>query len=382
MEYLIKADIYIFSFIILVFLLVYFIMNAPQKTPSKRIFIAIILSLLINCALAAVSSIPEGIDEPWAVSLNVWSTSLLLAFTYLPVAFWLSYLDFRLFNNYEKTKKHTILYLAPFFLSVLMVALNPVTGAMFTIGDGNVIVRRLGVTIVALLMYLGLLVLLYISRRIKKRINTRLVNVVFLFMLFPMAVSFLQLLLPGIKLLWPAFSFSSFMVFLVLEKDSMLKDALTKLNTRVALETRVKQKLRRHEPFSLIMIDLDGFKSINDTYGHKSGDDALLIVASILEDSVKRTDMVCRYGGDEFLILVESPRPNAATYIKDRIQSRISAFNKKRVKPYDIAMSFGLKFYNKTSISLKQLMSEVDRLMYTDKEQNRKAKLIQEPAKE
>ena len=122
------------------------------------------------------------------------------------------------------------------------------------------------------------------------------------------------------------------------------------------------------------------FKNINDTFGHKSGDDALMIVASILEDSVKRTDMVCRYGGDEFLILVESQRPNAASYIRDRIKSRVSAFNKKKVKPYIIAMSFGLKFYNKSNVNLKQLMTEVDSLMYTDKESNRKAKLIQEAA--
>ena len=378
MNYLIKADIYIFSFIILVFLLVYFVMNAPSKSPSKKIFIAIIVSLLINSALAAVASIPDGITDPWAVSLNKWSQSLLMMFSYLPVAAWLSYVDYRLFNNFDNTKKHALVYLAPFFLSVVMVTLNPLTGAMFTVNDNNVLTRQAGTIIVAIIMYLELLALLYISQRIKKRINTRLVKIVFLFMLFPIFTSVLELWLPDVRLLWPAFSFSTFMVFLVLEKDSMLKDALTKLNTRAALETRIKQKLRRHEPFSLIMIDLDGFKSINDTFGHKSGDDALMIVASILEDSVKRTDMVCRYGGDEFLILVESLRPNAASYIRDRIKSRVSAFNKKKVKPYIIAMSFGLKFYNKSNVNLKQLMTEVDSLMYADKQNNKKAMMANE----
>ena len=378
MDYLIKADIYIFSFIMLVFLLVYFVMNAPSKSPSKKIFIAIIISLLINSVLAAVASIPDGINEPWAVSLNKWAQSLLLMFSYLPVAAWLSYIDYRLFNNFDNTKKHAYVYLAPFFLSVVMVATNPLTGAMFTVSDSNVLTHQAGTVIVAIIMYLELLALLYISQRIKTRINTRLVKVVFLFMLFPIAASVLELWLPDVRLLWPAFSFSTFMVFLVLEKDSMLKDALTKLNTRAALEARIKQKLRRHEPFSLIMIDLDGFKNINDTFGHKSGDDALMIVASILEDSVKRTDMVCRYGGDEFLILVESQRPNAASYVKDRIKSRVSAFNKKKVKPYIIAMSFGLKFYNKSNVNLKQLMTEVDSLMYKDKQNNKKAMMANE----
>ncbi len=100
--------------------------------------------------------------------------------------------------------------------------------------------------------------------------------------------------------------------------------------------------------------------------------DALMVVASILEDSVKRTDMVCRYGGDEFLILVESTRPHAARYIKDRIKARVSAFNKKGVKPYRIGMSFGLKFYDQRNLHLKQLLSEVDRLMYTEKEKSKR----------
>ena len=170
-------------------------------------------------------------------------------FSYLPVAAWLSYVDYRLFNNFDNTKKHALVYLAPFFLSVVMVAINPLTGAMFTVSDSNVLTRQAGTVIVAIIMYLELLALLYISQRIKTRINTRLVKVVFLFMLFPIAASVLELWLPDVRLLWPAFSFSTFMVFLVLEKDSMLKDALTKLNTRAALETRIKQKLRAARAF-------------------------------------------------------------------------------------------------------------------------------------
>lgn len=378
MDYLVKADIYIFSLIMLTFLLVYFVTNAPQKSPSKKLFIAIILSLMLNTALATVDCFPDGINEPWAISMNKWVHSLLLVCAYLPVAAWLAYVDYRIFNNFEKTKKHAFVYLAPFFISIVMVAINPFTGVMFKIDAGNIVVRSAGIIAVSLFMYVEVLSLLYLAHRMKKRIKIRIVNIVSLFMLFPIAAGIVEFFLPEVKLLWPAFSFSTFMIFLILEKDSMLKDTLTKLNTRAALETRIKLKLRRHEPFSLIMIDLDGFKYINDTFGHKAGDDALMIVASILEESVKRTDMVCRYGGDEFLILIESPRPNAASYVSDRIKAKVSAFNKKKVKPYTIAMSFGLKFYNKGYINIKHLMAEVDLLMYSDKEKNKKVSLIQE----
>ena len=373
MSIIVKIDILIFSIILLGFLLGYYVINAPQKTPAKKMFIVIIVTLMLNTFLAILACIPNGIDAPWAISMNKWVNSILHVFTYLPVAAWLVYIDHKIFNNFDNIRKRSMIYLIPFYVSIILVAVNSAVGFMFTIESGNIYTRQFGVVIAAVIMYMMLIALLYVSRRLKARINIKHLRVVFLFMLFPIIASSVQVFFIGVNFLWPAFAFATFMAFLLLEKDAMLKDSLTKLNTRVALETRVKLKLRRHEPFSLIMIDLDDFKLINDTFGHRIGDDALMVVASILEDSVKRTDMVCRYGGDEFLILVESPRATAATYIKDRIESRLSAFNKKKVKPYNLAMSFGLKFYNKSNVHIKQLLSEVDQLMYADKENNRKA---------
>ena len=373
MDIMVKIDILIFSFIMLAFLLVYYVINAPQKTPAKRMFIGIIVTLMLNTTLAALACIPNGIDEPWAISMNVWVHSMLLASAYLPIAAWFAYIDHKIFNNFDNIKKRGVFYLIPFYVATLMVALNSVTGLMFTIEDGNVYTQQFGVVVVTVIMYLMVIALLYVAQRMKERINFKHIKVVFGFMLLPIAATILQMVVPGLNFLWPAFAFATFMAFLLLEKDAMLKDSLTKLNTRVALEARVKAKLRRHEPFSLIMIDLDEFKQVNDMFGHKVGDDALMVVASILEDSVKRTDMVCRYGGDEFLILVESPRPHAARYIKDRVKARISAFNKKGVKPYMLAMSFGLKFYDHSAANIKHLLAEVDQLMYAEKDKNRRA---------
>lgn len=373
MGIMLKIDILIFSFIMLGFLLVYYIINAPQKTPAKKMFIAIIVTLMLNTTLEALAIIPNGIDESWAISMNIWVRSLLVATSYLPVAAWMAYIDHKIFNNYDNIKKRGVFYLIPFYIAAIMVAVNSTNGLMFTIEPGNIYTRQFGVVVVTVIMYIMVIAMLYVAQRLRSRINTKHIKVVFGFMLLPMLASFLQAPFSGGVFLWPSFALATFMSFLLLEKDAMLKDSLTKLNTRVALEARVKAKLRRHEPFSLIMIDLDKFKQVNDRFGHKVGDDALMVVASILEDSVKRTDMVCRYGGDEFLILVESPRPHAARYIKDRIKARVSAFNKKGVKPFNLAMSFGLKFYDQSNINLKYLLTEVDALMYAEKARKNQA---------
>ncbi|MBL7258440.1 putative bifunctional diguanylate cyclase/phosphodiesterase [Paractinoplanes lichenicola] len=80
-------------------------------------------------------------------------------------------------------------------------------------------------------------------------------------------------------------------------------DPLTGLVNRVGLNRRLTQALRRGEPIALLLIDLDGFKAVNDTYGHNTGDLLLLEFAAALRANVRGSDIACRIGGDEFVIL-------------------------------------------------------------------------------
>jgi diguanylate cyclase (GGDEF)-like protein len=87
------------------------------------------------------------------------------------------------------------------------------------------------------------------------------------------------------------------------------RDALTGLRNRRYLDERMEQELARHrrnrgEPLSVVVIDLDGFKGINDTLGHAAGDDALVRIARFLDLQVRLTDLCCRIGGDEFVLLL------------------------------------------------------------------------------
>ncbi|MEL0640438.1 GGDEF domain-containing protein [Pseudoalteromonas aliena] len=101
------------------------------------------------------------------------------------------------------------------------------------------------------------------------------------------------------------------------------KDALTGLNNRSQFNDFLSQKLencRRYQrPFSLMLLDLDNFKQVNDNYGHKVGDDMLREFSKVLANSIRGTDSVFRFGGDEFALLIEDPEFTTNKVIAERI---------------------------------------------------------------
>ena len=88
------------------------------------------------------------------------------------------------------------------------------------------------------------------------------------------------------------------------------------------LEHSIKRSIRRSDPVSLLMVDLDRFKQINDDYGHQAGDRALAAVGDLLRLTVRETDIVGRYGGDEFMVILPETSPDGAMIVAERLLTR------------------------------------------------------------
>ena len=125
-------------------------------------------------------------------------------------------------------------------------------------------------------------------------------------------------------------------------------EPLTGLRRREVLVRILDQSLKgihekgehRKEGISLIFIDLDKFKQVNDTYGHLMGDKVLKKVAEILKDSVRATDTLARYGGDEFAILFPDTNKERTVIIAEKIRASID--NDPELKGFGITASFGV----------------------------------------
>ena len=110
-------------------------------------------------------------------------------------------------------------------------------------------------------------------------------------------------------------------------RESSLRDAMTGLYNRRFLEeyvtTLVAASQRRQSPFSVLMLDLDYFKQVNDTFGHEAGDKVLKTLAETLVKSVRTSDMVIRYGGEEFLIVLLDTSAEAAMEVAEKIRAKV-----------------------------------------------------------
>ncbi|MGE5246101.1 MAG: GGDEF domain-containing protein [Betaproteobacteria bacterium] len=107
-----------------------------------------------------------------------------------------------------------------------------------------------------------------------------------------------------------------------------MTDSLTHLFNARAFDERLHQELERaaryHEPLSLLMIDLDGLKRVNDTYGHEAGDAALRSIASVIRLGLREIDVGARLGGDEFAVLAPSTDAESALVLAERLRALVA----------------------------------------------------------
>ncbi len=106
-------------------------------------------------------------------------------------------------------------------------------------------------------------------------------------------------------------------------------DALTSLHNKRhfinAIEVELERSCRTHQPTSLILLDIDHFKRINDTYGHLAGDTVLQHMATAIKNSIRKIDIACRYGGEEFAVILPSTPLLTAIQVSERIRENIAA---------------------------------------------------------
>jgi diguanylate cyclase (GGDEF)-like protein len=151
-------------------------------------------------------------------------------------------------------------------------------------------------------------------------------------------------------------------------------DDLTQLyNSRYlsqVLRRETKRASRSGRPLSLLFIDLDGFKSINDTHGHLFGSRALIEAAGVIRQSARETDIVARFGGDEFALVLPDTGSDGAVAVGERIRDKVATWRFLRGDGLDIALtvSVGVATLPDVAASAEQLIHAADEAMYHVKE--------------
>lgn len=161
------------------------------------------------------------------------------------------------------------------------------------------------------------------------------------------------------------------------EQAASMIDAVTNVFTRGFLHDllagEVSRAERTNRPLSMIMCDLDNFKQVNDRYGHLMGDHVLSQIATILKSSVRGSDYIFRYGGDEFLLLLPETDEQGAEIVRRRVKTKVAEWDStNRVGDVPVSISLGL-YLHVTGQSAEKDVAEADARMYAEKQTVRKS---------
>ena len=149
-------------------------------------------------------------------------------------------------------------------------------------------------------------------------------------------------------------------------------DELTGLSNRRGFMTSARYILnlceRQQIPCSLIFIDLNDFKKINDQFGHASGDRALLDFSDLLKCNFRNSDILARLGGDEFVVLLTDTSTSSAQIAMNKFQKSITEYYSKANHGYSIACAYGVVgSESNPDITIEKLLDDADYLMYKHK---------------
>lgn len=150
-----------------------------------------------------------------------------------------------------------------------------------------------------------------------------------------------------------------------------ITDELTQIYNRrgfMSLATKsIKIAVNNNRSGMIIFCDMDGLKIINDTYGHESGDKAIIMQTEILQESIRSTDIIGRLGGDEFAIAAEGMTQEGFEKFKKKIIEKTKIVNKKYNEKFEVSMSLGAAEYSKDNFDIDKLLSIADKELYKEK---------------
>lgn len=162
-----------------------------------------------------------------------------------------------------------------------------------------------------------------------------------------------------------------------------ITDGLTKLHNHRYFQDYLTREIKRvgrtQQPLTLILLDIDDFKLLNDTYGHAAGDEVLSSLASIMNDSAREADLIARYGGEEFVVLMSNTDLPGAVHLAEKIRMAVETTRLiigDSMKPIEITISLGVALFDGNR---RKFFSEADRALYRAKAAGKNCVVIADP---
>ena len=253
------------------------------------------------------------------------------------------------------------------FISIVLLVINIFYPLVFSVSDGR---YQRGFAYIIFLIFAAFYILdslyLYV-KRVKKNGSLKLFPV-HIFLIPVILGVVIQTFFVEIAITWTSIAISVAGIMTALKNEIIFTDCLTGLYNREYLKFLHKRACNKKDCWvSGIMIDLNGFKQINDNYGHAEGDLALCIVADLLLKSFSEYGVVTRYAGDEFVIMLNTTDDQLIQKIIKSAKKNFVTENEKNDKLYQLSASMGYAITNLSNETIDDFMNRIDEQMYQDK---------------
>lgn len=333
-----------------------------------RLFRAMCGLCLSLCLLETLTFCLDGQFFPGARVFCLWANAMIFVLDAIFAYLWVYYVSHKLFPRHPRLRLlHTWGALPALAVCVLSLS-SPFTGFFFSMGPDNRYSRSPAVLIVYVITYLYLVSGAALSLYYQRRVDHSRGLPVGTFLLPVFVGSFIQFLCYGLALVWASVAVGLTSLHTVLLNEESDLDVLTGVYNRnylIRYWDYATQRVRQGHHLTCMLLDINNFKSINDSFGHSVGDDVLCAVGHILRTAAGPRDVVTRYGGDEFVILAEDAPPERLHDTRTKIMSEIERYNLSGKAPCTLSLSVGTAALEDST--LNELFNRMDRAMYEEK---------------
>ena len=364
-----RNQVNIFSFILLIFVFLLAFRNLDRKDRLNRSFLLTIIGVVIGLLAESTTNLLNGNANSGVIVINnIFSAILFLVAPVISYNFFV-FIYYLIFQGKPLNKTIQIILIIPVISNFIFSVLSPFFGLFFSISDLGVYSRgplwMLSAFSTYIFMILGVVLVFVNYKKMLKQDFWLILGIG----IFPVIGGLIQAMFYGVFTMWSCAAVALILGYLFLLDRMIRLDSQTGAWNRESFFITYSRRIQLNpeKTFGAIYFDIDNLKTINDTYGHLEGDNAIQLVMETIHESIPDGYTICRLGGDEFIILRDCEEQSQITSVLENIKEQFKTSPKIKEKKYNLECSFSAGLYNSEFSSLNAFLSKLDFLMYEDK---------------
>jgi diguanylate cyclase (GGDEF)-like protein len=373
MNVFLRIDINIVAMILLGIIALMAYKRLDIEDYMNKMFLRNSVIILIELFFETLTCIINKRPELWLIPITnflhicLYITGPVLTFS------WLAFINSWVYPQRNHSKKKNFIIFIPVILNAILTLLSPIYKFVFYISSSNVYFRGRLYIVSAFIIYIYICYGFIIILKQRKKMVKEEFLPLFAFGFLPILGGLIQSQFYGILLMWSSAAFSLVIVYNLLQQRMIQLDNLTGTWTRGSFDYYISQRLeqKNNSGFGVIFVDIDGLKQINDQYGHFEGDQAIRTSIKLIRNGLKKTDIVARFGGDEFVVISDCKSQEDLFNTTKNIKKYFLEYNEEAGKKYKLDCSFGADIFDTNNSNIDQFLDHVDKLMYQNKQKKK-----------